>query len=158
MYVHCALIAETIVLFILSVIFQGKKLAYLVSLVVLAAGAIVLIQIIPLFQTILDQVLGLVFGFSIYSVAVVETLPWTLTSAWENFTYRTDPDGRRTAVLGYIRCKEKNNQSVFLLVWSVVMLLLTIRFQRFRILFYGQCGSTLSAICIAETIGWREDL
>ena len=78
-YVYFALIAETIVLFILSAIFQGKKMAYLVSLVILTAGSLLLIQNIPLLQMIIDQVLGLVFGFSVYSVAVVETLPWTLS-------------------------------------------------------------------------------
>ncbi len=51
-YVYCALIAETIVLFILSAIFQGKKLAYIASLVLLAAAGLLLIQNIPLLQMI----------------------------------------------------------------------------------------------------------
>jgi dolichyl-diphosphooligosaccharide--protein glycosyltransferase len=155
-YVYCALIAETIVLFILSAIFQGKKLAYLVSLVVLAAGSLLLIQSIPLLQTIIDQVLGLVFGFSVFSVAVVETLPWTLSGAWENFTIALILMAGGLLVLGYTLVKKRTNQSVFLLVWSVVMLLLTIRFQRFQYYFTINVVM-LSAICIAEPISWRKD-
>ena len=156
MYVYCALIAETIVLFILSAIFQGKKLAYLVSLVVLAAGGLLLIQNIPLLQMIIDQVMGLVFGFSVYSVAVVETLPWTLSGAWENFTIALILMAGGLLVLGYSIVKKRTNQSVFLLVWSVVMLLLTIRFQRFQYYFTVNVV-ILAAICIAEPIGWRKD-
>ena len=155
-YVHCTLIAETIVLFILSAIFQGKKLAYLASLVVLAAGGLLLIQSIPLLQMIIDQVLGLVFGFSVYSVAVVETLPWTLSGAWENFTIALILMAGGLLVLGYSIVKKRTNQSVFLLVWSVIMLLLTIRFQRFQYYFTVNVV-ILAALCIAEPIGWRKD-
>jgi len=155
-YVYCALIAETIVLFILSAIFQGKKRAYLVSLAVLTAGSLVLIQSIPLLQTIIDQVLGLVFGFSVFSVAVVETLPWTLSGAWENFTIALILMVGGLLVLGYSLVKKRTNQSVFLLVWSLVMLLLTIRFQRFQYYFTVNVV-ILSALCIAEPISWRKD-
>jgi dolichyl-diphosphooligosaccharide--protein glycosyltransferase len=144
------------VLFILSGIFQGKKLAYLVSLFLLAAGILLLIQSIPLLQTIIDQVLGLVFGFSVYSVAVVETLPWTLSRAWENFTLALILMAGGLLVLGYSIIKKRTNQTVFLLIWSVVMLLLTIRFQRFQYYFTVNVVM-LSAICIAEPISWRKD-
>jgi dolichyl-diphosphooligosaccharide--protein glycosyltransferase len=155
-YVYCALIAETIVLFILSSVFQEKKLAYLVGLVVLTAGGLVLIQSIPLLRMITDQVLGLVSGLSVYSVAVVETLPWTLSMAWENFTISLILMAGGLLVLGYSIVKKRTNQSVFLLVWSVVILLLTIRFQRFQYYFTVNVV-ILSAICIAEPISWRND-
>jgi dolichyl-phosphooligosaccharide-protein glycotransferase len=155
-YVYCALIAETIVLFILSAIFQRKKLAYLVSLVVLCAVSFLLIQSIPLIRISLDQVLGPVFGFSVYSVAVVETLPLTLSGAWENFTIALILMGGGLLILGYSIVKKRTNQSVFLLVWSMIMLLLTIRFQRFQYYFTVNVV-ILSAICIAEPIDWRKD-
>jgi len=155
-YVYWALIAETIVLFILSAIFQRKKLAYLVSLVVLCVVSLVIIQSIPLLRIPLDQVLGLVFGLSVYSVAVVETLPWTLSGAWENFTIALMLMGGGLLILGYSITKKRTNQSVFLLVWSLVMLLLTIRFQRFQYYFTVNVV-ILSAICIAEPIEWRKD-
>jgi dolichyl-phosphooligosaccharide-protein glycotransferase len=155
-YVYCALIAETTVLFILSAIFPGKKLAYIASLVVLTVAGLLLIQNIPLLQIIFDQVMGLVFGFSVYSVAVVETLPWALSGAWENFTIALILMAGGMLILGYSIVKKRTNQTVFLLVWSVVMLLLTIRFQRFQYYFTVNVV-ILSAICIAEPIGWKQD-
>ncbi len=155
-YVYCVLIAETTVLFILSAIFQGKKLAYIASLVLLTAAGLLLIQNIPLLRMIFDQVMGLVFGFSVYSVAVVETLPWTLSGAWENFTIALILMAGGLLILGYSIVKKRTNQTVFLLVWSMVMLLLTIRFQRFQYYFTVNVV-ILSAICIAEPIGWKQD-
>ena len=155
-YLQCILIAETIVLFLLSVIFPGKKLAYLVSLGILAAAGLLLIQSTPGIQLIIDQVLALVFGFSDFSVAVVETLPWTLSGAWENFTVALILMGGGLLVLGYSVVKKRTNQSVFLLVWSVVMLLLTVRFQRFQYYFTVNVV-ILTAICVVEPISWRKD-
>ncbi len=156
-YVHLIILLGTIVLFTLATILNGKRGAYLFTLLVLAAGTMVLIQVIPLFQTMLVQVLGLLFGFSIFSVAVVETLPWTLTSAWENFNISLILMAGGLLWLGYGVVKKRDNQSVFLVIWSFFMLLLTIRFQRFAYFFTVNIV-LLSAICISGAIGWREDL
>jgi oligosaccharyl transferase (archaeosortase A-associated) len=156
-YVQLVLIGETIVLFVLAAILQGKKLAFLISLLILAAGGMVLFQIIPLFQTMIVQILGLLSGGSIYSVAVVETLPWTISGAWENFNVSLILMAGGLLILGYHAIKNKNDQSVFLLVWSLVMLLLTIRFQRFAYFFTVNIV-LLAAICITGTIDWRKDL
>ena len=155
-YAHFALIAETIVLFILSVIFKGKKIGYLVSVVALLAGSLLLIQIFPLLRMAIDQMLGFIFGFSVYSVAVVETLPWTFSGAWENFNISLILMIGGLLILGYSIIRNRTNQSVFLLVWSVVMLLLTIRFQRFQYYFTVNVV-VLSAICIVEPLRWREE-
>jgi dolichyl-diphosphooligosaccharide--protein glycosyltransferase len=104
----------------------------------------------------IEQVLGVISGFSVYSVAVVETLPWTLSGAWENFTFALILMGGGLLILGYTTVKKRSNQSVFLLVWSVVMLLFTIRFQRFQYYFTVNVV-ILTAICIVEPIGWRKD-
>jgi oligosaccharyl transferase (archaeosortase A-associated) len=155
-HVQLTLIIGTIVLFILAKIFQGKRRAFLFSLFVLIIGSIVLIQIIPLFQTIVVQVLGLLFGPSVYSVAVVETLPWTVSGAWENFNFALILMAGGLLGLGYTVVNERKPQSVFLLIWSLVMLLLTIRFQRFAY-FLTVNIVLLASICIAVTIMWRKD-
>ena len=129
----------------------------LLTLIILAAGTLVLTQIIPLFQTMLVQIPGLLFGFSIFSVAVVETLPWTLTGAWENFNFALILMAGGLLWLGYTVLKRRDNQSVFLLIWSLFMLLLTIRFQRFAYFFTVNIV-LLCAICITESIGLRQDL
>jgi dolichyl-phosphooligosaccharide-protein glycotransferase len=155
-YAHLALVAETIVLFILSVIFKERKIGYIVSLVSLLAICLVLIQIFPLLQMVIDQMLGLIFGLSVYSVAVVETLPWTLSGAWENFTFSLILMTGGLLVLVYTIIKKRTNQSVFLLVWSLVMLLLTIRFQRF-VYYFTVNVVLLSALCIVEPISWKKE-
>jgi dolichyl-phosphooligosaccharide-protein glycotransferase len=155
-YVHLTLLFGTIVLFALATIHQRNRRAYLFTLSILVAGALVLTQIIPLFQTMLVQVLGLLFGFSIFSVAVVETLPWTLAGAWENFNFALILMAGGLVWLGYTVLKKRDSHSVFLLIWSLFMLLLTIRFQRFAYFFTVNIV-LLSAICITESIGLRED-
>jgi oligosaccharyl transferase (archaeosortase A-associated) len=156
-YVHLILLLGTIVLFAISTILKGNRRAYLLTLLVLAAGTLGVTQIIPIFQTMLVQILGLLFGFSIFSVAVVETLPWTLTGAWENFNIALILMAGGFLWLGYMVLKKRDNQSVFLLIWSLFMLLLTIRFQRFAYFFTVNIV-LLGAICITESIGLREDL
>lgn len=149
-FVQAALVIGTIVLFILNSVVKGKKPACIISLAVLAMVSLVVIQGIPQLQMMAGQAVGLLFGFSIYSVAVVETLPWTLSSAWENFHFSLILMAGGFLVLGYAFTKKKDPLAAFLLVWSVVMLLLTIRFQRFA--YYLTVPVVLlAAICIDET-------
>lgn len=155
-YVNLAIITETVLLYAVSTIFRGKKLLYLISFAVLSGVGFFLSRSYPVLQTVIDQSLGLLLGFSAYSVAVVETLPWTLSGAWENFNVALILMAGGLLLLGYSVVKRRDNQSVFLLVWSVVMLLLTIRFQRFMYYFTVNVV-ILAAICIAEPIGWREN-
>ncbi|MCK9593492.1 MAG: oligosaccharyl transferase, archaeosortase A system-associated [Methanoregula sp.] len=154
-YILLALIAETVVLFILSSLFQGKKITYLISLVVLSAGSFILIQIYPPLQTLSQQATSLFFGSSEYSVSVVETLPWTLSGAWENFNGALVLMAAGLLVVGYYAVKKREIQYIFVLVWSLVMLLVTIRFQRFAY-FFTVNVVLLSAICIAEPLTWRK--
>src|SRR4030042_3482092 len=63
-YVLLALIAGTLVLFILSSLFQGKKSVYLISLAVLTVGSFIFIQIFPPLQTLSQQAMSLFFGSS----------------------------------------------------------------------------------------------
>ena len=155
-YVSLAIIGETVLLYIFSRIFYGKKWLFLGSFAVLAIIGIFLIQSFPVLQSVTGQATGLLFGFSTYSVAVVETLPWTLSAAWENFTVALILMAGGLLVLVHTGIKKRNNESVFLLVWSVVMILLTIRFQRFAY-FFTVNVVLLAAICIAEPIGWKEN-
>jgi oligosaccharyl transferase (archaeosortase A-associated) len=155
-YVNLALIGETVLLYTFSRIFRGKKWLFVGSFAVLAIIGIFLIQGFPVLQSLTGQAAGLLFGFSAYSVGVVETLPWTLSSAWENFNLALILMAGGLLVLLCSGIKKRNNESVFLLIWSVVMIILTIRFQRF-LYFFTVNVVVLVAICIAEPIGWREN-
>ncbi|MGA2912023.1 MAG: oligosaccharyl transferase, archaeosortase A system-associated [Methanoregula sp.] len=156
-YLLLALIAETIGLFILSSLFQGKKITYLMSLVVLSVGSFTFMQIYPPLQTLSQQAMVLFFGSSEYSVSVVETLPWTLSGAWENFNGALILMAGGLLVVGYYAVKKRENEYFFLLVWSVVMLLATIRFQRFAY-FFTINVVLLTAICIAEPLKWEDSV
>jgi len=155
-YVQGAIIAETIVLAILSRSCADKKWLYTMCLAVIAIGGFILIQTNPLLSAISNQALGLVFGSSAYSVGIVETLPWTLPNAWDNFNFALVLMLGGLMVLAYALVKKRESNTVFLAVWSVVLLLLTIQFQRF--LYYFTVNiALLSAICIAGALTLREE-
>jgi dolichyl-diphosphooligosaccharide--protein glycosyltransferase len=153
-YVQGALIGETIVLAILSRSCAGKKWLYTMCLAVIAIGELILIQINPLLSAISNQTLGLVFGSSAYSVGLVETLPWTLPNAWDNFNFALVLMLGGLMVLAYALIKKRECNTVFLAVWSVVLLLLTIQFQRFLHYFTVNIA-LLAAICIAGALTMR---
>jgi hypothetical protein len=148
MYVHFALIAETIVLFVLSVIFKGKKIAYLAGIIALTLGGLLIIQILSLLNIVIDQMLGMVFGVSVYSVAVVETLPWTLAGAWENFTIALILMVA-ASWFWYTPFKEKN-QPVGFPVNLVCGHASSHTIPAIPVLFYRQCG-----FCCPRYVSWN---
>ena len=154
-FVLLALIAETLVLFVLSSLFRKKKIVYLISLGVLVVGTFIVIQMYPPLHTLSQQGMSLLFGSSEYSVSIVETLPWTLSGAWDNFNIALILMAGGFLVLGYYAVKKREMQHILLLVWSVVMLLVTIRFQRF-VYFFTINVVVLAAFCIAEPLTWKE--
>ena len=156
-YVLLAIIGGTLVLFILSSFLRGKRIAYLISLVVLILGSGIISQIYAPFNTLSQQAMSLFFGSQEYSVSVIETLPWTLSGAWANFNFALVLMAGGLLILGIYAVKKQENRHIFLLVWSVVMLLLTIRFQRFAYYFTVNVV-LLAAICIAEPLTWRDNL
>jgi oligosaccharyl transferase (archaeosortase A-associated) len=155
-YVHYALIGETVVLAILSKSCYGKKWLYTVCLLVLAIGGFFLIQTNPMLNAVSTQALGLVFGSSTYALGIVETLPWTLPNAWENFNFALILALGGLVFVGYALIKKRESNAVFLVVWSVVMLLMTIQYQRFQYFFTVNIVM-LAAICIAETLTMRKE-
>jgi oligosaccharyl transferase (archaeosortase A-associated) len=155
-YVSAAIIGETVLLYTMSLLSRGKKWLFFGGLIVLAILGIFLIQSVPLLQKVFDQATGLLFGYSVYSLSIIETLPWTLSGAWENFNVALILMTGGFLVLGYTVIQKRNNESVFLLVWSVIMLLLTVRFQRF-VYFFTVNVVILAAICIAEPFTWNDN-
>jgi dolichyl-diphosphooligosaccharide--protein glycosyltransferase len=155
-YVLGALIAETVVLGSLSKVCSGKKWVYTLCIAGLCIGGFILTQTNPLLSAVSNQALGLVLGSSSYAVGIVETLPWTLPNAWENFNFALILGVGGLLFLGYALIKKRACGAVFLVVWSVVMLLVTIQYQRFQYYFTVNIA-LLAAICIAETFTIREE-
>lgn len=155
-YIHLALVAETLVICILAEIFRKKRGGFFLSIAGIAAGALVISQIIPALQSISHQALNLLFGFSVYTVGVQETLPWSWATAFETLNVGIFLAAGGFLVLGYYLWKKPELESVFFAVWSLLMLLITIQHQRF--LYYFTVNIVLlSAICITEPLRWENN-
>lgn len=154
-YIHLALLGETLVLFFLSRVFSGKKVPYLVTLIVLGIVSCAVILVYPPFTSIGVQAFGLFFNSTTYSVGVVETLPLTLPVAWDFFGLSIILAAGGLAVLVGALLQKPRTEQVFLLIWSVVMIVLTVRYQRFD--YYSTVNIVLlSAICITGCFRWQD--
>ena len=154
--VHGAVAAETVILFTLSKIFRGRRTHYLLVLAGLILGGIILSQVIPALQQVLNQALNLVFGYSAFSIGVQETLPWSFSGAYDAINVAILLVAGGFLVLGYRLAKKPERDLIFVAVWSGVMLLLTIQFQRF--LYYFTVNiALLCALCITEPFRWDPD-
>jgi dolichyl-diphosphooligosaccharide--protein glycosyltransferase len=155
-YIHLALMAETAVIGILARIFQKKRAGFFISIAVLCAGALVLSQIVPSLRSILQQAVELLFGFSVYTVGVQETLPWTWANAFDTLNVGIILAAGGFLVLGYSLWKKQERELLFVTIWSALMLLITIQHQRF--LYYFTVNiALLAAICITEPLRWKNN-
>ncbi len=154
-YIHLALLALTGVLFALSLVAGTKKSTYLVSLAVIGVAGCAAIFLYPPFTGMGQQAFELFFGSMQFSVGVVETLPLTLPVAWDFFGLSIILSAGGLLVLGYSVVKNHKAEWIFLLIWSLVLIILTIRYQRFD--YYSTVTIVLlSAICITEPFRWQD--
>lgn len=154
-YIHLALLAETLVLFFLSRSFSKKRAPYLASVAILLAVTGAVILLLPPFNVVGAQAYGLFFNSMTYSVGVVETLPLTLPAAWDYFGLSLILAAGGFLILCYEAVKRPREEWIFLLIWSIVLLLLTARYQRFD--YYSTVNIVLlSAVCIREPFRWQD--
>ena len=154
--VHGAIAAETVILYALSRVLRGKRTHYLLILAGLLLGGSILSQIVPALQQVSNQALDLIFGYSAFSIGVQETLPWSFSGAYDAINVAILLVAGGFLVLGYRLIKKPDRALIFVAVWSVVMLLLTIQFQRF--LYYFTVNiALLCALCITEPFRWDLD-
>ena len=153
--VHGAVAAESVVLYALSKVLRGRRTAYLLILAGLILGGHSQPGY-PGLQLISSQAINLVFGYSAFSVGVQETLPWSFSGAFDAVNVGIILAAGGFLVLGYNLVKKQDRELIFIAVWSVVMLLLTIQFQRFQYYFAVNIA-LLSALCITEPFRWNHD-
>jgi dolichyl-phosphooligosaccharide-protein glycotransferase len=151
--VHGAVAAGTVVLFALAKVFRGRRTPYLVVLAGLFLGGLFLTQAVPALRQISSQALNLVSGSSAFSIGVQETLPWSFSGAYDAVNVAILLVAGGYLVLGYRLVKKPDRALIFVAVWSVVMLLLTLRFQRFQYYFTIPIA-LLCALCITEPFRW----
>ena len=155
-YLHILLMGETIAIRILSGIFEKKRAGFFISIAGLGIGALVLSQAVPLLQSVSQQALNLLFGFSVYTVGVQETLPWSWTNAFDTLNLAIVLAAGGFVVVGYSLWKKQTREGIFFAVWTALMLLITIQHQRF--LYYFSVNIVLlAAICITEPLRWKNN-
>lgn len=155
-YIHLALMAESIILCALAGLCRNKRAWFFAGLAALGAGAFVLAGIIPAVQSISQQAQNLLFGFSVYTVGVQETLPWSVANAFDTLNVGILLVAGGFLVLGYYLIKKQEPELIFFGVWSLLMLLITIQHQRF--LYYFTVNIVLlSALCITEPLRWQNN-
>lgn len=153
-YVMLGLIAETVVLYSLSRLFSKNRVYYFLSLAAILIGGYLLVQILPIFKTISDHAVSLIWNsYSEYSFSVLETQPWTISAAYDAFNVALLLMAGGLVILIWHSVKKRQNTPVFLLTWFAVMLLLTLPHQRFQ-LFLTVPAALLSGICITVSIQW----
>ncbi len=148
-----AIMAETVILYGLSKIFRGRRTMYLLAMAGIILGGVIVSQIIPALRLVSSQAIDLLSGNSAFSVGVQETLPWSFPGAFDAINVGIFLMAGGFLVLGYHLVKKQERELVFIAVWSVIMLLLTIQFQRF--LYYFTVNiALLCALCITEPFRW----
>jgi dolichyl-diphosphooligosaccharide--protein glycosyltransferase len=155
-YIHVVLMAETVVIRVLAEVFRKNRAGFFISIAGLGAGALVLSQVIPSFRVISLQALDLLFGFSVYTVGVQETLPWSWANAFDTLNAGIILAAGGFLVLAYSLRKSQDRELLFFAVWSALMLLITLQHQRF--LYYFTVNIVLlAAICIREPFRWENN-
>jgi oligosaccharyl transferase (archaeosortase A-associated) len=153
-YLHLAIMAETVIICALARLCRNSRSGFSICITGLIAGSIILSLIVPSLQGILQNALSLLFGFSVYTVGVQETLPWSWSSAFDAINVAMILMAGGFLVIGYRILKRRERELVFFAVWSVLMLIITIQHQRF--LYYFTVNIVLlSAICITEPFRWQ---
>ncbi|HEX3002068.1 MAG TPA: STT3 domain-containing protein [Methanoregula sp.] len=152
-YVMLTLIAETLFLYGLVKIFRNNRVHYFISLTGIIFGGMVLLQFLPQLQTIRDQAFSLVFGDSVYTIAIRETQSWTLSAAYGTFGLFLVLMAGGILILAWYAVKKRQGEQIFLLTWLIVMIILTIPHQRFEVYLAVPVALT-AAICTAEIIRW----
>jgi dolichyl-diphosphooligosaccharide--protein glycosyltransferase len=153
-YLHILLMGETIIIRILAGIFERRRAGFFISIAGLGIGALVLSQAVPLLESVSQQALNLLFGFSVYTVGVQETLPWSWTNAFDTLNLAIVLAAGGFVVVGCSLWKKQNREGIFFAVWTALMLVITIQHQRF--LYYFTVNIVLlAAICITESLSWE---
>ncbi len=148
-----SVVAETLVLWVLTRIFQGKPILFVSGIGILALVTAGMALTLPALRSITLSAMQLLFGPSAFSTVVQETLPWSVSTAWANFNLSIVLMAAGLLILVYYCIRERKTEHLFFLVWSAVMLFATVRYRRFE--YYSTINIILlAAICITEPFRW----
>ena len=159
-YAYIAVIAGTVVLYLLARYLRGKeKYYYPLSLVGIAAVfAGVLFVVNPQFFNQLISASFQFFGQAPVTTTVQEARGWSLAAAWASFNYGLILMIGGGLISLYLLFRENRPHDLFALIWSAIMLYAT--WQHIRYEYYLAVNvALLSAVCVSCIYAWgREDL
>jgi len=146
---YLLLIAATIFLYLWSDYLRDrKKYYYLISLAAIAIifSAILATLYPALFSEFTNGLAGF-FGQAPIISTVEEDIPWTLARAWSTFNFGLILAAGGILLLLWQTYKKEEQGEVFILIWSIAMLVCTI--QRIKYEYYFAVNIVLlSALCL----------
>jgi dolichyl-diphosphooligosaccharide--protein glycosyltransferase len=155
-YLHLAVMAGTIGIRALSGIFRGNRSGFIISIAAFFVGLGVICLVVPAARSVAGQAGSLLFGFSVYSIGVQETLPWSWANAFDNLNLGIFLAAGGFLVLAWQLRMRRDPVPVLVLVWSILMLLITIQHQRF--LYYFTANIVLlAALGVTEPLRWKNN-
>ncbi|HZD43756.1 MAG TPA: oligosaccharyl transferase, archaeosortase A system-associated, partial [Methanomicrobiales archaeon] len=131
---YVALIGITAVLYVLSTYLKGRNKAYFpLSLIAIAViGTLALVALFPSISSTYIGGLYQFFGQPATALTVQEAMPWSLASAWATFNYGLILMFVGIGALAYQNWKENRPETIFAIVWSVIILVSTIQHVRYE--------------------------
>ncbi|NYT05318.1 MAG: oligosaccharyl transferase, archaeosortase A system-associated [Methanomicrobiales archaeon] len=158
-YAYGAVIGGTVLLYVLAGVMKGRPAwMYPLTLAGLAVvGAGFLMVAAPDAYSVLVGNFISFFGEESVTLTVQEARPWSFDSAWLTFQWGLLLMAAGMAILVWKNIREDHPDQLFVLVWSLVILISTIRHVRYE--YYLAVNLTLlSAICIgfAAQMAWPD--
>jgi len=131
---YLLIIIGTILIYVVSQYMKGKKPVLFASLILALAlvGILAIMLILPgLFNTFINGI-TVFFGFNPFAVTVQEARPWTLSEAWTIFNFGIILMIAGALVLLYKSWKEYRPEHIFVLVWSLFIIIAAFRQVRYE--------------------------
>jgi len=150
-YAYLLLIAATALLSGISLALKGKRNEYLGALAVLGIAGVAFLGLTDIGQTMADGLITF-FGRDMSATAIREMGPWDAGIAWQSFNVGLLLIPAGLAVLALRVRRENRPELLFMIVWSVVILIATIQHLRFE--YYLAVNLALLA---AVVVAWAFD-
>jgi len=147
------LIIGTVILYWLSHYLKGKNKLYFPASVI-GLGIIAFLGLFILLPDMYGAFIGglqVFFGFNPFAVTVQEARPWTLAEAWAVFNFGIILMIGGVIVLLYKGWKEYRAEHIFVLVWSVFIIIAAFRQVRYE--YYLAVNiALLGGICVGYAL------
>ncbi|WP_342679579.1 oligosaccharyl transferase, archaeosortase A system-associated [Methanofollis sp. UBA420] len=157
---YLMLIAATAVLYALSRVLAGKRWEYPAAIGALGIGSIVLLGVVdPVLSGMFWQNLTTFFGTVHETSLIREMEPWNAALAWTSLNYGLILLVGGLGVLGYRTLKSTRPESLFVLVWSALILVAAVQHIRYEY-YLSAVVALLAALVIAAAVeyGGRETI